>query len=179
MLCTEKKAKKYYSNRLSLSCFLFLLTAKNHFCSRYPQLGRVGKLSPKAFQAFLELVASELTGDEDEVIDNIVEFLTTRVERSHMECLQSLARRRWLHNIQQAAESSGARMDPVYEAVLKALLKVLVPGNGSLLCQCCETNFQPRCFEGSSQLTGAEDAVPVLPAQRWCPGESMALHSPR
>ncbi|XP_042685902.1 EF-hand calcium-binding domain-containing protein 5 [Centrocercus urophasianus] len=97
--------------------------AKNHFCSRYPQLGRVGKLSPKAFQAFLELVASELTGDEDEVIDNIVEFLTTRVERSHMECLQSLARRRWLHNIQRAAESSGARMDPVYDAVLKALLK--------------------------------------------------------
>ncbi|POI30202.1 hypothetical protein CIB84_006048, partial [Bambusicola thoracicus] len=97
--------------------------AKNHFCSRYPQLGRVGKLSPKAFHAFLELVASELTGDEDEVIDNIVEFLTTRVERSHVECLQSLARRRWLHNIQQAAETSGARMEPVYDAVLKALLK--------------------------------------------------------
>ncbi|XP_031447506.1 EF-hand calcium-binding domain-containing protein 5 isoform X2 [Phasianus colchicus] len=97
--------------------------AKNHFCSRYPQLGRVGKLSPKAFQAFLELVASELTGGEDEVIDNIVEFLTTRVERSHRQCLQSSARRRWLHNIQQAAESSGARMDPVYDAVLKALLK--------------------------------------------------------
>ncbi|XP_040543249.1 EF-hand calcium-binding domain-containing protein 5 isoform X5 [Gallus gallus] len=97
--------------------------AKNHFCSRYPQLGRVGKLSPKAFQAFLELVASELTGDEDEVIDNIVEFLTTRVERSHTECLQSLARRRWLHSIQQAAERSGARMEPVYDAVLKALLK--------------------------------------------------------
>uniref|UniRef100_A0A669PHN5 EF-hand calcium binding domain 5 n=1 Tax=Phasianus colchicus TaxID=9054 RepID=A0A669PHN5_PHACC len=93
--------------------------AKNHFCSRYPQLGRVGKLSPKAFQAFLELVASELTGGEDEVIDNIVEFLTTRVERSHRQCLQSSARRRWLHNIQQAAESSGARMDPVYDAVLK------------------------------------------------------------
>ncbi|XP_019477410.1 EF-hand calcium-binding domain-containing protein 5 [Meleagris gallopavo] len=86
-------------------------------------LGRVGKLSPKAFQAFLELVASELTGDEDEVVDNIVEFLTSRTERSHMESLQSLARRRWLHNIQQAAETSGARMEPVYDAVLKALLK--------------------------------------------------------
>jgi len=139
----------------------------------------VGKLSPKAFQAFLELVASELTGDEDEVIDNIVEFLTTRVERSHTECLQSLARRRWLHSIQQAAERSGARMEPVYDVVLKALLKVLVPGNVSLLCQCCATNFQPRCFEGSSQLTGAENAVPVLPAQRWCLGEPVVLHSHR
>ncbi|XP_072209734.1 EF-hand calcium-binding domain-containing protein 5 [Excalfactoria chinensis] len=97
--------------------------AKNQFCSRYPQIGRVGKLSPKSFQAFLEVVASELTGDDDEVIDSIVEFLASSVERSHAECLQSLARRRWLHNIQQAAETSGARMEPVYDAVLKALLK--------------------------------------------------------
>ncbi|XP_065588303.1 EF-hand calcium-binding domain-containing protein 5 [Cyrtonyx montezumae] len=96
--------------------------AKNHFCSRYPQLGRVGKLSPKAFQTFLELVASELTGDEDEVIGNMVEFLTTSMEQSHAVCLQSSARRRWLHNIQQAAETSGARVDPVYNAVLRALL---------------------------------------------------------
>ncbi|OXB73352.1 UNVERIFIED_CONTAM: hypothetical protein H355_017006 [Colinus virginianus] len=97
--------------------------AKNHFCSRYPQLGRVGKLSPKAFQTFLELVASELTGDEDEVIGNMVEFLTTSMERSHAVCLRSAARRRWLHNIQQAAEASGARVDPVYNAVLRALLQ--------------------------------------------------------
>ncbi|XP_021271614.1 EF-hand calcium-binding domain-containing protein 5 isoform X2 [Numida meleagris] len=97
--------------------------AKDHFCSRYPQLGRVGKLSPKAFQTFLELVASEVTGDEDDIIDNIVEFFTSTVERSHMEFLQSLARRRWLHNIQQAAETSGARVGPVYDAVLKAILR--------------------------------------------------------
>ncbi|NXJ09216.1 EFCB5 protein, partial [Odontophorus gujanensis] len=97
--------------------------AKNHFCSRHPQLGRVGKLSPKAFQTFLELVASELTGDEDEVIGNMVEFLTTSMERSHAACLQSSARRRWLHNIQQGAETSGAHMDPVYNAVLRALLQ--------------------------------------------------------
>ncbi|NXL94232.1 EFCB5 protein, partial [Alectura lathami] len=98
-----------------------LRKAKNHFCSRYPQLSRVGKLTPKAFQTFLELVASELTGDEDEVIDNIVEFLTASVERSHMECLQNLSRRKWLRNIQQAAESSGASMEPVYKAVFRAL----------------------------------------------------------
>lgn len=122
----------------------------------------MGKLSPKAFQAFLELVASELTGDEDEVIDNIVEFLTTRVERSHTECLQSLARRRWLHSIQQAAERSGARMEPVYDAVLKALLKVLVPGNVSLLCQCCATNFQPRCLRAAHSLQGLRMLSPCF-----------------
>ncbi|NXJ73339.1 EFCB5 protein, partial [Trogon melanurus] len=98
-----------------------LRKAKEHLCSRYPQLSRTGKLSPKAFQAFLELVASEFGGDEDEAIDNLVEFLTTCVEQSHMESLQSSARRKWLHNIQQAAETSGASMDPVYKAVFTAL----------------------------------------------------------
>nr|XP_047929980.1 EF-hand calcium-binding domain-containing protein 5 isoform X3 [Anser cygnoides] len=98
-----------------------LRKAKSHFSLRYPQSSRVEKLTQKAFQTFLELVASEFTGDEDEVIDNIVEFLTTSVERSWMECLQSLSRRKWLHNIQQAAETSGASMEPVYKAVFKAL----------------------------------------------------------
>ncbi|NXC48660.1 EFCB5 protein, partial [Penelope pileata] len=100
-----------------------LRKAKTHLFSRHPQLSRVGKLSPKAFQTFLELVASEFTGGEDEVIENIVEFLTTSVERSYMECLQSLARRNWLHNIQQVAETSGTSMEPVYNAVFKALLQ--------------------------------------------------------
>ncbi|KAF1493176.1 EF-hand calcium-binding domain-containing protein 5, partial [Megadyptes antipodes antipodes] len=98
-----------------------LRKAKKHLCSRYPQLSRVGKLSPKAFQTFLELVASEFTTNVDEAIDNLVEFLTTSVERSRMKCLQSLTRRKWLHNIQQAAETSGASMEPVYKAVFKAL----------------------------------------------------------
>ncbi|NXT50264.1 EFCB5 protein, partial [Pluvianellus socialis] len=98
-----------------------LRKAKKHLCSRYPQLSRVGKLSPKAFQAFLELIASEFASDEDEAIDNLVEFLTTSVERSHAECLQSLTRRKWLHSIQQAAETSGASVEPVYKAVFKAL----------------------------------------------------------
>ncbi|XP_050765162.1 EF-hand calcium-binding domain-containing protein 5 [Gymnogyps californianus] len=98
-----------------------LRKAKKHLCSRYPQLSRVGKLSPKAFQTFLELVVSEFTGNEDEAIGNLVEFLTTSVERSRMKRLQSLTRRKWLHNIQQAAETSGASMEPVYKAVFKAL----------------------------------------------------------
>ncbi|NWW47187.1 EFCB5 protein, partial [Pedionomus torquatus] len=98
-----------------------LRKAKQHLCSRYPQLSRVGKLSPKAFQIFLELVASEFTGDEDEAIDNLVEFLTSSVERSGMERLRSSTRRKWLHSIQQAAETSGASVEAVYKAVFKAL----------------------------------------------------------
>ncbi|XP_014808478.1 PREDICTED: EF-hand calcium-binding domain-containing protein 5 [Calidris pugnax] len=98
-----------------------LRKAKQHLCSRYPQLSRVKKLSPEAFQTFLELVASEFTGDEDEAIDNLVEFLTTSTERSSTECLQSSTRRKWLHNIQQAAESRGASVEAVYKAAFKAL----------------------------------------------------------
>ncbi|XP_074746587.1 EF-hand calcium-binding domain-containing protein 5 [Strix uralensis] len=98
-----------------------LMKARKHLCSRYPQLSRVGKLSAKAFQTFLELVASEFPDNEHETIDNLVEFLSTSVERSRMECLQSLARRKWLHSIQQAAETSGASMEPLYKAVFKAL----------------------------------------------------------
>ncbi|NWU97283.1 EFCB5 protein, partial [Upupa epops] len=98
-----------------------LRKAKKHLCSCYPQLRKVGKLSPKAFQTFLRLFVSELTGDEDEALDDLVEFLTTSVERSHTELFQSSARRKWLHNIQQAAETSGACMEPVYKAVFKAL----------------------------------------------------------
>ncbi|XP_062448801.1 EF-hand calcium-binding domain-containing protein 5 [Rhea pennata] len=98
-----------------------LRNAKKHLCSHYPQPSRMGKLSPQTFQTYLELVVSELTGDEDEVIDNLVEFLTTSVERSHVEHLRRLARRKWLHSIEQAAETSGASMEPVYKAVFKVL----------------------------------------------------------
>ncbi|NXH80747.1 EFCB5 protein, partial [Edolisoma coerulescens] len=98
-----------------------LMKAREQLCSRYPQLSRVGKLSPKAFQTFLELIASEFTGNEDETIDNLLKFLTTRVEKSHSKSLQSSARRKWLQDIQQAAETSGTSMEPVYKAVFKAL----------------------------------------------------------
>ncbi|NXR38989.1 EFCB5 protein, partial [Zosterops hypoxanthus] len=98
-----------------------LMSAKEELCSQYPQLSRVGKLAPKAFQTFLELIASKSTGNEDETIDNLVRFLTTNVEQSHTESLQSSARRKWLQDIQQAAESSGTSIEPVYKAVMRAL----------------------------------------------------------
>ncbi|XP_048180297.1 EF-hand calcium-binding domain-containing protein 5 [Corvus hawaiiensis] len=98
-----------------------LMKAKEQLCSRYPQLSRVGKLSRKAFQTFLELIASEFTSNEDETIDHLVRFLTTRVGKSHTKSLQSSTRRKWLQDIQQAAETSGTSMEPVYKAVFKAL----------------------------------------------------------
>ncbi|NWT13666.1 EFCB5 protein, partial [Vireo altiloquus] len=98
-----------------------LMKAKEQLFSQCPQLSRVGKLSPKAFQTFLELFTSEFTGNEDETIDNLVKFLTTRVEKSHPESSQSSARRKWLQDIQQAAETSGTSMEPVYKAVFSAL----------------------------------------------------------
>lgn len=94
----------------------------------------MGKLSPKAFQTFLELLASELCGNEDETIDNLVEFLNTSVEQSHTESLRSSARRKWLHNIQQAAETSGGSIEPVYKAVFKALSQVGIPGSTGVVC---------------------------------------------
>ncbi|NXF11441.1 EFCB5 protein, partial [Smithornis capensis] len=98
-----------------------LWRAKGRLCSRYPQLRRVRELSPKAFQTFLELIASQFTGNEDEAIDELVKFLTTSVEQSHVESLKSSARRKWLQGIQQAAEICGASMESVYEAVFKAI----------------------------------------------------------
>ncbi|XP_038013856.1 EF-hand calcium-binding domain-containing protein 5 isoform X2 [Motacilla alba alba] len=98
-----------------------LMKAKEELCSRYPQLSKVGKLSPKAFQVFLELIASKFTGNEDETMDNLVSFLTASVEQSHTKSLQSSARRKWLQDIQKAAETSGTSMEPVYKAVIKAL----------------------------------------------------------
>ncbi|NXO65438.1 EFCB5 protein, partial [Phainopepla nitens] len=107
-----------------------LMSAKEQLCSRYPQLNRVGKLSLKAFQTFLELFASKFTDNEDETIDNLVRFLTTSVEQSHTKSLQSSARRKWLQDIQQAAETSGTSMEPVYKAVIKALTQDMeVHGN--------------------------------------------------
>ncbi|NWR84688.1 EFCB5 protein, partial [Furnarius figulus] len=98
-----------------------LVKAKERLCFQYPQLCRVEKLSPKAFQTFLHLIASEFTGNEDEALDNLVEFLTTSVERSHTESLQSKTRRKWLQDIQQEAETSGASVESLYKAVLKAI----------------------------------------------------------
>lgn len=174
------KSRTFHSNRLSLSYFLFSLLAKKHLCSRYPQLSRVGKLSPKAFQTFLELVASEFTANVDEAIDNLVEFLTTSVERSRMKCLQSLTRRKWLHNIQQAAETSGASMEPVYKAVFKALSQVHIPGSTRIVCVGIVTlTSTPGAYEWNSQVpweAGPRLVSLCYSALSWCSGEPLVTH---
>ncbi|KAJ7416422.1 EF-hand calcium binding domain 5 [Willisornis vidua] len=111
-----------------------LKKAKERLCYQYPQLSRVEKLSPKAFQTFLELIASEFTGSEDEVVANLVTFLSTSVEQSQRESLQSTARRKWLQDIQQVAKSSRASMESVYRAVLRAISQVGTPGSTGGVC---------------------------------------------
>ncbi|NXE61721.1 EFCB5 protein, partial [Calcarius ornatus] len=108
-----------------------LMKAKEELCSRYPKLSKVGKLSPKAFQIFLELIASKFTDNEDETMDNLVSFLTTSVEQRHIKSLQSSARRKWLQDIQKAAETSGTNMEPVYKAVIKALYQDMEAHGGN------------------------------------------------
>ncbi|XP_019366784.1 PREDICTED: EF-hand calcium-binding domain-containing protein 5 [Gavialis gangeticus] len=98
-----------------------LKKAKKHFHSSRRQPSGAARLSRKEFHTYLELVVSELTGNEDEVLENMVEFLTMSVERTHVERLRGSARRKWLLNIQHAAETSGTSMEPVYKAVFRAL----------------------------------------------------------
>ncbi|XP_042550352.1 EF-hand calcium-binding domain-containing protein 5 [Dipodomys spectabilis] len=79
------------------------------------------KLSSKQFQKYIELVVSELTGNEDEVLENVVEFLMDNLEKNHIEGLRNFARRKWLHQIQFAAETSGVSLEPVYTETFKVL----------------------------------------------------------
>ncbi|XP_066492542.1 EF-hand calcium-binding domain-containing protein 5 [Tiliqua scincoides] len=83
----------------------------------------VVKLTQKDFQTYIELVVSELTGNEDEVLDNVVEFLVSTVERTHMERLRGTARRKWVRGIQHIAKSNGRCMEPVYQEVFRALCR--------------------------------------------------------
>ncbi|XP_060124303.1 EF-hand calcium-binding domain-containing protein 5 isoform X2 [Zootoca vivipara] len=81
------------------------------------------KLSQRDFQTYMELVASELTGNEDEVLDNMVEFLMMSVERSHTERLRGSARRKWLLKIEHAAMTNGGCIQPVYDVLFKVLCR--------------------------------------------------------
>ncbi|XP_039225644.1 EF-hand calcium-binding domain-containing protein 5 isoform X2 [Crotalus tigris] len=81
------------------------------------------KLMQKDFQTYIELVMSELTGSEQETLDNLVEFLMMAVGRPHLERLRGNARRKWLLRIEHAAVTSGGCMEPVYQAVFKALFR--------------------------------------------------------
>uniref|UniRef100_A0A8C9NSP6 EF-hand calcium binding domain 5 n=1 Tax=Spermophilus dauricus TaxID=99837 RepID=A0A8C9NSP6_SPEDA len=95
--------------------------AKLHFQFPKSYHGHEVKLSSKQFQKYIELVVSELRGNEDQVMESIVEFLMNSLKRSHIEGLRNCARRKWLHQIQHAAETSGVSMEPVYTETFKTL----------------------------------------------------------
>ncbi|XP_055113435.2 EF-hand calcium-binding domain-containing protein 5 isoform X5 [Symphalangus syndactylus] len=96
-------------------------TAKLHIQFPKPHPGQEVRLSSKQFQNYMELVVSELRGNEDQVLESVVEFLMNALERSHIESLRNCARRKWLRQIQRAAETSGVSLEPVYSETFKAL----------------------------------------------------------
>ncbi|KAF6298439.1 EF-hand calcium binding domain 5 [Rhinolophus ferrumequinum] len=95
--------------------------AKLHIQLPKPHPGHEVRLSSKQFQKYMELVVSELRGNEDHVLESVVEFLTKALEKSHIEDLRNRVRRKWLHQIQWAAETSGVSLEPVYTETFKAL----------------------------------------------------------
>ncbi|XP_074119878.1 EF-hand calcium-binding domain-containing protein 5 isoform X2 [Sminthopsis crassicaudata] len=95
--------------------------AKLHIKLPAPHPGSEIRLNVDQFRNYIDLVVAELTGNESEVFDNVVEFLMMSLPRKHMEQLRGRARRKWLLEIQQAAETSGVYLEPVYAAVFKAL----------------------------------------------------------
>lgn len=100
------------------------LLAKLHIQFPKPHPGQEVRLSSKQFQKYIELVVSELTGNEDRVLESVVEFLMHALERSPTESLRNCARRKWLYQIQHAAETSGVSLKPVYKETFKALTQV-------------------------------------------------------
>ncbi|KAJ8783855.1 hypothetical protein J1605_008898 [Eschrichtius robustus] len=95
--------------------------AKLHIQFPKPHPGHEVRLSSKQFQKYIELVVSELRGNEDQVLESVVKFLMNTLERSHVESLRNCARQKWLHQIQRAAETSGVSLEPVYAETFKAL----------------------------------------------------------
>ncbi|VFV23953.1 ef-hand calcium-binding [Lynx pardinus] len=95
--------------------------AKLHIQFPKPHPGQEVRMSSKQFQKYIQLVVSELRGNEDHVLETVVEFLMNTLERSPTENLRNCARRKWLYQIQHAAETSGVSLEPVYTETFKAL----------------------------------------------------------
>lgn len=58
-----------------------------------------------------------------QVFDSVIEFVSMTVERTYAESIRGEARRKWLRQIQIAAETSGAIMTPVYRFIFQTLFK--------------------------------------------------------
>ncbi|XP_071945238.1 EF-hand calcium-binding domain-containing protein 5-like isoform X2 [Antedon mediterranea] len=80
------------------------------------------RLNKAEFQAYIKAVCDHLPGGDDN-FDPLIEFLMTSVERSYEERIRGQARKKWLAQIVQSAQTSGASLDPVFKAVFNALYK--------------------------------------------------------
>ncbi|XP_018104285.1 EF-hand calcium-binding domain-containing protein 5 isoform X2 [Xenopus laevis] len=83
----------------------------------------IQRLSAPEFCNYIQGVVKELPGPDEEVFESLVEYLTSSVERSQAEKLRGASRRKWLQQIQVAAETSGGNLQPVYKALFQALYK--------------------------------------------------------
>ncbi|XP_069471351.1 EF-hand calcium-binding domain-containing protein 5 [Ambystoma mexicanum] len=93
------------------------------------------RINSRDFQRYIESLMQELPGTEEESFESLVDFLTTSIDRTQSERLRGAMRRKWLHEIQRAAESSGGSLEPVHQAALKALYKdAEAHGNKKRIC---------------------------------------------
>ncbi|GCB63338.1 hypothetical protein scyTo_0000146 [Scyliorhinus torazame] len=79
-------------------------------------------LSKAEFSLYIETIAAEISDNETD-FDSLVTFLTVRNEQNCIERLRRTARRKWLHDIQQAAETSSSSLEFVYKSVFQTLYK--------------------------------------------------------
>ncbi|XP_041052656.1 EF-hand calcium-binding domain-containing protein 5-like [Carcharodon carcharias] len=79
-------------------------------------------LSKAEFSTYIETIAAEISDNEPD-FDCLVTFLTARREQNCTARLRRTARRRWLHDIQQAAETSSSNLEFVYKSVFQTLYK--------------------------------------------------------
>ncbi|CAK8684544.1 EF-hand calcium-binding domain-containing protein 5-like isoform X3 [Clavelina lepadiformis] len=80
------------------------------------------RLNRKEFHVYVNAICDAMSGGE-EVFDGLVEYATSTVERTYAERVRGDARRKWLQQIQSAAETGGASMDSVYRSVFQTLYK--------------------------------------------------------
>ncbi|XP_075450330.1 EF-hand calcium-binding domain-containing protein 5 isoform X1 [Ascaphus truei] len=99
-----------------------VVRGRENLSSSQSQRG-VQRLSASEFCRYIMGVLSKLPGPEDEVYESLVDFLSTSVALTQAERLRGASRRKWLQQIQAAAETSGGSLKPVYRAVFEALYK--------------------------------------------------------
>nr|XP_033777128.1 EF-hand calcium-binding domain-containing protein 5 isoform X2 [Geotrypetes seraphini] len=99
-----------------------IMKGRDHLLFPPGQSGEL-RLSAKTFQHYIESIVKELSDEHEMGFENLVAYLTSSTEKTKTERLRGSARRKWLHQILQAAENSAGNLEPVYRAVFMALNK--------------------------------------------------------